>query len=709
MVMVSTNATMTCTAKANPPVMSFEWYKDNKIISRNQNHTIINVGPSDSGVYSCVAHNDIKPSTNQPKQSGRLVLSVQYGPIVNLIPSIVTNTGESVRLVCNVTAEPESYSIVWSKLDDSNNQHQLTTGKVLQLNDVSPFDAGHYQCLAKNKIKPSGSEYEVEKSDKGVVIVQVKHAPGTAIIFPADPVAVAGRPFTLSCSGKPPGYPAPKYRWWKEGYEGQDVGQNLTFLSVYATHEGRYFCQPYNAIGQGTQASVYLTVREPPSMIIKMLPNYRKKQGDKSFNLTCKARGKPRPTVSWLHNGMEIDPENGLYRIDNREDKEGQESRILVSTLYFESSSRDELTAADRGKYECIFDNGAGYPVKSETDLKVEHTLILQPNFYKIAYDVGETASLICKVSAYPEPRFEWFYSNKPLNLESRYSQNITEQPSDLWIGSLIIRDLRQSDYGDYTCRTWNSPGEGDKKTTIRLVTKSAPDTPKRLEAIEVLSDAVTLRWADSFTGGFSDAEFIVSISGDGGQNWRNESCHLINPCKITGLESRREYRFKLMAINPLGQSLFSEEVRTITKVNPVDIPVAYEGYYDPIDNLLAFRVNQSNFRMSLIARIEHLDPNNNWKLITKTPVRSELETIRLSPPPDNVGYGDIRVILCLASHDPWCGYPSFSWSGRNGEAINFCDPNPCENGATCHQEHMNYTCECPYGYEGKLRDNNCL
>lgn len=138
-------------------------------------------------------------------------------------------------------------------------------------------------------------------------------------------------------------------------------------------------------------------------------------------------------------------------------------------------------------------------------------------------------------------------------------------------------------------------------------------------------------------------------------------------------------------------------------KVNQDDIPMAYEGYYDANDNLLAFRVNQSTYRMPLIARIEHLVANSSWKLITKTPVRSELETVRLDPPADNVGYGDIRVTLCLASRDSWCGYPSFSWGSQNGDAINFCDPNSCENGATCHSAHMNYTCECPKGYEGKI------
>ena len=33
---------------------------------------------------------------------------------------------------------------------------------------------------------------------------------------------------------------------------------------------------------------------------------------------------------------------------------------------------------------------------------------------------------------------------------------------------------------------------------------------------------------------------------------------------------------------------------------------------------------------------------------------------------------------------------------------INDCDPNPCENGATCSDEVNDYNCTCMAGYFGK-------
>ena len=33
---------------------------------------------------------------------------------------------------------------------------------------------------------------------------------------------------------------------------------------------------------------------------------------------------------------------------------------------------------------------------------------------------------------------------------------------------------------------------------------------------------------------------------------------------------------------------------------------------------------------------------------------------------------------------------------------VNYCDPEPCENGATCTVEVDDYSCACMAGYEGK-------
>lgn len=572
-----------------------------------------------------------------------------------MISSKEVTIGDTLSIKCNVDSEPKPYSIAWTKEGDSR---VIETKEILVLERITASDAGRYFCTARNKLRPSGSTFEVEKSGTSNIYIRVKHPPGDSEILPAHPVAVAGKPFTLSCMTNPSGWPEPSFRWWKEDKDKADLSpnQNYTFLSVHVSHEGKYSCQPYNQLGKGTIGSVYLTVQEPPSIIIPMPPMHKNKQGARGFSLTCRARGKPKPSITWLHNKEEVNVENGLYRVEIKESIEDSSVYYVQSVLHFESASRNELTAMDKGKYECVFHNGVESSARSETYVRIEHSPVLEHTYNKVAFDVGETAILQCKMSAYPEPQFEWLFGSRPLDFGSRYHTNITEQANDLWVGTLVIDDIRASDYGDYTCRAWNSVANDDKKTNIKLVEKSPPEEPKQLEVVEILSDSVNLRWTEGFNGGFANTEFIVSYSGDG-HRWKNESCRSINPCKIIGLESRKEYVFKVLAINRRGHSDFSEEVRAVTKVDLKDIPNAYEAYFDSWENSLTFKSEPT--ALKLLAKIEAHEGSDTdtWSLITTSKIKNEYEKIRLRP--SQSGYTDMRIILCLQSNDSWCGYPN--------------------------------------------------
>lgn len=97
--------------------------------------------------------------------------------------------------------------------------------------------------------------------------------PGETVIQPSTLEAVTGKSFTLMCSAKPPGYPLPEYRWWREGQEKIDLSRkaNYTILSAHVSHEGQYYCQTQNNLGYGTIASAYLTVYGKLSSVL--LPN----------------------------------------------------------------------------------------------------------------------------------------------------------------------------------------------------------------------------------------------------------------------------------------------------------------------------------------------------------------------------------------------------------------------------------------------------
>ncbi|XP_027196551.1 cell adhesion molecule Dscam1-like isoform X3 [Dermatophagoides pteronyssinus] len=648
------NAEMSCQVEANPPVRSIRWMKNGMVLANTNNHTILRVKPEDSGIYDCIADNGIG---GQPSNKS-LELVVLHGPQISLISFKEATTGENVNIKCNVISNPKPHSIVWYK---ENDPFYKKNGAILSLNSITPNDAGNYICSATTTIKPSGSTTGIEKTNNATVRIQIKHKPGKAEIYPTNPVAVAGKSFTLSCGASPPGYPIPEYRWWKEGQEQQELGSrpNYTFIAVHVSHEGRYFCQPFNSIGKGIIGSVYLSVNEPAQMTISMKPQFIVKEGATNFKLTCIGRGKPRPNVIWTHNDVELNPDHSEFRIENKEQNEDADVKTVQTTLHFEAMARkgaNTLTANDRGIYACHFNNGIGEPVKSETVLRVEHTPVLRHTYNRVAFDVGEMAVLQCKMSAYPAPKFEWFFSGKMLDnyFNERYQTNSTELPDDIHIGSLSIRNTKESDYGDYTCRAYNSVGDDDERTIIKLVKKSAPETPVQLEILEVVADSITLRWLEGFNGGFANTEFVVNYND--GERSRNESCRSLNPCKITSLESRHEYQFRVLAVNPRGYSQYSDPLKVVTKVNLKDMPSAYDSSYDRERNILVFRVDPNDVGLRLVAKIEVRSKNKEqWTSLTKVQVLSDLENVYLKSTSDPIT--DIRVILCLQSNESWCGY----------------------------------------------------
>ncbi len=56
--------------------------------------------------------------------TGRLVLDVLHGPIVVVPSSQEAEEGESVQVVCNITANPAPTSVEWFKEGDRTFQQQ---------------------------------------------------------------------------------------------------------------------------------------------------------------------------------------------------------------------------------------------------------------------------------------------------------------------------------------------------------------------------------------------------------------------------------------------------------------------------------------------------------------------------------------------------------------------------------------------------------
>lgn len=199
--------------------------------------------------------------------------------------------------------------------------------------------------------------------------------------------------------------------------------------------------------------------------------------------------------------------------------------------------------------------------------LRIEHEPIVLHQYNKVAYDIRETAEVVCKVQAYPKPEFQWQFANNPATLsmsaDGHYEINTTTDNNDVYTSVLKIHRLGHEDYGDYHCRVANSLET--IRVTIRLQPKGPPEKPINLQAADVGPNYASLLWDPGFDGGLSNTKFFVSyrkvavphddqVMGDCGSmsisssEWMEFDCHRDIPCSVTPLEQHQSYVFKVCA-----------------------------------------------------------------------------------------------------------------------------------------------------------------
>merc|ERR1719422_1162642 len=304
-------AELICEVDSKPSVQEVRWVRDGRFVQTQFRHLIPRANLKDAGPYICSADNGLG-------QVGKaeVELDVQYGPEVTVPGQREVAHGEEVVVNCQVSANPSDVVITWTKEGDAEFKQN---GPTLRLSGSDPASVnnGKYTCSATNFIHPTGRQ-RMERQGNATISVAVKHAPGNTFILPEKPTAFEGKPITLECGAKPPGYPLPTYRWWKEGSENSVLanGAKFTIDSARLTSAGKYYCQPSNDFGAGSVAEISLNVFQEPKIITQLQPTIVKRAGDTGFHVTCSAVGKPKPSVRWFKDGSEIDDSTSdLYQV----------------------------------------------------------------------------------------------------------------------------------------------------------------------------------------------------------------------------------------------------------------------------------------------------------------------------------------------------------------------------------------------------------
>ncbi|XP_049534631.1 hemicentin-1-like [Anopheles darlingi] len=627
-------AKLECNIDAKPKPETVKWTRNGRFISSHPTHTIHRVSLQDAGRYTCSADNGLGKIGEQ-----EITLNVLYSPIVQIETKAKTaEEKETVHIKCNVTSNPPPVTIEWLKEGDIDFRR---SGDTLVLRDVRAENAGTYVCRGINMMKPYGGK-TLEREGNASVVLLVRHRPGRAKITPENPVVHVGNSVSLMCKADPPGYPDPQYRWYRDvGGEISTtvIAQGAQYLIPKAglSSEGKYHCHASNELGNGDMASATLEIHQPPQFLAKLQSNMIKRAGETDFFVTCSAKGKPEPTITWFKDDVELTPELLRYEVKTNVDR-GPNGMITVqSMLKFAGKARpngNDLTSTDRGQYTCLYENEVN-KANSTMQLKIEHEPIVLHQYNKVANDIKETAEVLCKVQSYPKPEFLWQFGTNLLSAggSGHYEIVTTADGNDIYTSVLKIGNVRHQDYGEYHCRVSNPLNT--IQVPIRLQPKGPPEKPTTLKAVELGSNFVILSWSPGFDGGLANTKYFVSYRkivipneslvteecaavAASGAEWMEFDCQREIPCTINPLDRHQSYIFKVKALNTKGVSEHSNEVTATTKVENVPIPL--NAAFDPETKVLTLKIAATC--LSMVAIVESVlygdTPMAAWHIIEK-------------------------------------------------------------------------------------------
>ncbi|XP_048824307.1 roundabout homolog 3 [Lagopus muta] len=253
--------------------------------------------------------------------------------------------------------------------------------------------------------------------------------------------------------------------------------------------------------------------------------------------LSCRAEGRPSPTVEWYKDGERVETDH--------EDPRSHRMLLPSGSLFFLRIVHGRRSKPDEGIYVCVARNYLGEATSRNASLEVA---VLRDDFRQSPGDVvvaaGEPAVLECiPPRGHPEPTVTWKKDGTRL---SDKDERITIRG-----GKLMMATTRKSDAGIYVCVATNMVGERDSEPA-ELVVFERPAFGRRPQNQAVLEDQA--------------AEFPCEALGDPPPTarWRREDGELPagrwelladNTLRISRVRAEDEGTYTCMAENSVGRS----------------------------------------------------------------------------------------------------------------------------------------------------------
>ncbi|XP_063065571.1 sialoadhesin-like [Engraulis encrasicolus] len=404
---------LTCQVKQESTDWQYVWLKDDKQEvhrSSEANYKIPSVSPGNSGGYRCRVEREGLTS-----QSSSVNLNVEDPPKPTL--QLVSRWSkvfptETVTLKCDIQPASPDWSYKWYRGGQEISGENTDT---LSMTSVDTGNAGQYTCQGVHV-----RQAETSKSDPIGIRVYDR---GPKPILSKDPKAdtiYTTEKVTLSCRVDQESTDW-HYSWFKgqEKLSIRNISESThTFPSVDLSDGGDYRCQVQRGHISGDNASITLTVQDPPLPTLELKSKYEKVFPTERVTLKCDIQ----PTSSdwsykWYRGEQEISGEN-------------------TDTL-----SMTSVGTGDTGEYTCqgVHKRHVETPISGNFsvhvyDEKAQPTITQHPNSQSIYME--EKVTFSCEVTIDPTDwSFLWFSSSRGEIKDPRsmnYTiQSATEQHND--------------------------------------------------------------------------------------------------------------------------------------------------------------------------------------------------------------------------------------------------------------------------------------
>ncbi|XP_058047809.1 neuronal cell adhesion molecule isoform X15 [Ahaetulla prasina] len=464
------NIVIQCEAKGKPsPTFSwtrngthFDIDRDPRIRMKPHSGTLLiniineeNGGKAElyEGVYQCTARNVLGAAI-----SNNIVIRASRSPLwtkEKLVPVRVTE-GQYAILPCRPPAGLPPPIIFWmdnsfQKLPQNNRVSQSLNGDLYFSNILQEDSREDYICYARfNHTQTIQQKQPISLKVEPVRFYSERQP---TLLTPAgnssNKIELRGNTLMLECIAE--GLPTPLIRWNKEG---GDLPVNRTFfdnfhktlkiIDVSQADSGKYKCMATNRLGSAfhvitvsVKAAPYW-IREPSNLVLSP---------GEDGSLICRTNGNPKPSISWLANGIpvEIAPEDPSRKVDG--------DTIIFINVQERSSA----------VYQCNASNEYGYLLANAfVNILAEPPRILTP--YNKLYQVIENkpALLDCAFFGSPMPEAEWFQGMKGSILQG--NQYVFHNN-----GTLEILKAQKDSSGTYTCIARNKLGKAQNNVQLEI------------------------------------------------------------------------------------------------------------------------------------------------------------------------------------------------------------------------------------------------